>query len=167
MRIRLQGCDVNAKIRAKRRRFESFILDTCNRCINLGLSSENIAFHIKDLLEFSKTNNNSTNNIVIPLSQVSEFMQQKAVEKKKLEEEIKSLESQIQILNEQKATSERSRDSALHDEHTTAAELKYRSELKIELGRYGIPIYDIPKSIWHLPHSMSYRDYYYLFYHYY
>jgi predicted nucleic acid-binding Zn-ribbon protein len=146
------------KLGVKEEEFESFILDTYNRCINLELSSENIAFHIKDLLEFLKTNssnNNSSNynsnsNSVIPLSQISQFIQQKADEKKKLEEKIKSLESQIKILNEQKAISERSRDSALHDEHTTAAELKYHYDLKIELGRYGIPIYDIPKfaKIW-------------------
>ena len=113
------------KLGVKEEEFEPFILDICNRCINLGLSSENIAFHIKDLLEFSKTNssNNSNNNIGIPLSQISEFIQQKADEKKKLEEKIKSLESQIQILNEQKATSERHRDFALHEQHTTAAEL--------------------------------------------
>ena len=63
----------------------------------------------------NSSNYNSNNNIVIPLSQISEFIQQKADEKKKLEEKIKSLESQIKILNEQKAISERSRDSALHD----------------------------------------------------
>ena len=35
---------------------ESFILNVYNRCIDLGLSPDNIALHIKDLIEFSKTN---------------------------------------------------------------------------------------------------------------
>jgi hypothetical protein len=44
---------------------ESFILDLYNRPIDLGLSSENIAFHLKDLLEFSKPNSNNRNNILV------------------------------------------------------------------------------------------------------
>jgi FtsZ-binding cell division protein ZapB len=123
---------------------ESFILDVYNRCIDLGLSSENIALHIKDLLEFSKNNNNN-NNKIIPLSQISEFIQQKADGNKRLEEEIQTLKNQIKILNEEKSNSEHSRESALHKEHMTAAELKSYSDLKQELGRYGVPIYDIPK----------------------
>jgi hypothetical protein len=35
--------------------FESFILEVYNRCKDIGLSSQNIAFHLADLLEFSKT----------------------------------------------------------------------------------------------------------------
>ena len=123
---------------------ESFILDNYNRCIDLGLSSENIALHIKDLLEFSKTNSNN-NNKIIPLSQIPQFIQQKADENKRLVEEIQTLKSQIKTLNEEKSNSEHSRESALHKEHMTAAELKSYSDLKQELGRYGVPIYDVPK----------------------
>src|SRR5918911_3971268 len=66
---------------------ESFILSVYNRCVDLGLSPDNIALHIKDLIEFSKANGNEDNNDnshhILPLSQISEFIQQKADEKKK------------------------------------------------------------------------------------
>ena len=95
MCIGFQGCnDDSSQIRRKEEQLESFILDVYNRCIDLGLSSENIALHIKDLLEFSKTNNSNNNNNskIIPLSQISEFIQQKADERKKLEEEFQTQE---------------------------------------------------------------------------
>ena len=62
--------------------FEAFILDTYNRCKDLGLTPENIAFHLKDLLDFSTT-------YAIPFSQIPKYVKQKADEKQKLEEEIK------------------------------------------------------------------------------
>jgi hypothetical protein len=58
---------------------ESFILDVYNRCTDLGILSDNIALHIKDLIGFSKTNG-TNNNHISPLSQISEFIQQKADE---------------------------------------------------------------------------------------
>jgi hypothetical protein len=79
-----------AKLGVKEEELESFILDVYNRCIDLGLSPDNIALHIKDLTEFSKTNG-TNNNRILPLSQISKFIQQKADEKKKLEEEIQTL----------------------------------------------------------------------------
>jgi predicted nucleic acid-binding Zn-ribbon protein len=133
-----------AKLGVKEEELESFILDVYNRCIDLGLSPDNIALHIKDLTEFSKTNG-TNNNHILPLSQISEFIQQKADEKKKLEEEIQTLKSQIKILDEEKSKSEHRRAYALYEEHFTNGELKSYSDLKQELGRYGVPIYDIPK----------------------
>src|ERR1041384_3572042 len=44
---------------------EPFILHVYNNCIDLGISPDNVALHMKDLLEFSKTN-------LVPLSQISE-----------------------------------------------------------------------------------------------
>jgi hypothetical protein len=136
-----------SKLGVKEEEFESFILDVNKGCIDLGLSSENVALHIKDLVEFSKTNgnNNSNNIVVVPLSQISDFIQQKKDEKKKLEEKIQVLNSQIKILNEEKSNSEHRRESALREELLTAAELNWYSDLKIEFSRYGVPIYDIPK----------------------
>ncbi|HYA82756.1 MAG TPA: hypothetical protein VEH06_04815 [Candidatus Bathyarchaeia archaeon] len=43
------------RIGVKEDSFESFILDVYNRCKDIGLSPQNIAFHLADLLEFSKT----------------------------------------------------------------------------------------------------------------
>jgi polyhydroxyalkanoate synthesis regulator phasin len=135
-----------SKLGVKEEQIDSFISDLV-RFIDLGLSSENIAFYINDLLEFSRTNNDNIDNrnAIIPLGQISEFVQQKANEKMKLEEEIQTLKNQIKILNEEKSNSEQRRNYALHQEHTTGAELKSFCDLKRELDQSGIPIFDIPK----------------------
>ncbi len=120
---------------------EPFILHVYNNCIDLGVSPDNVASHIKDLLEFSK----NTNNNAVPLSQISDFIQLKTNEKKKLEEEIQTLKDEIKTLNEKKLDSEHRRASALYEEHMTAVELKSYSDLKEELGQYRIPIHDVSK----------------------
>ena len=113
--------------------FESFMSDVYNRSNNLGLTPESIASYLTNLIEFSKT---------VPFSQISEFIQQKADEKKKLEEEIQKLNDQIKILKEEKSNSEARRISALYEENMTTVELKSYSDLKEELGGYGISIDD-------------------------
>jgi hypothetical protein len=62
--------------------FESFMSDGYNHCKNLGLTPENIASYLTDLLEFSKS---------IPISDIPHYIEQKKQEKKKLEEEIERL----------------------------------------------------------------------------
>jgi hypothetical protein len=57
--------------------------DIYKRCNNLGLTPESIASYLTNLIQFSKT---------VPLSQISEYIQQKADEKKKLEEQIQNPE---------------------------------------------------------------------------
>ena len=118
--------------------FESYILDIYNRCKNVGLSPENIASHLKDLVELSTTD-------AIPFSQIPNYIKQKADEKEILEKEIKKLKAQKEILNLQKSNSESVRDQALQDERMTATELKWYSDIKAELRKYGIPVDDIPK----------------------
>jgi hypothetical protein len=59
--------------------FESYILDIYNRCKSVGLTPENIASHLKDLVELSTTN--------MPFSQIPNYVKQKADEKEKLEKE--------------------------------------------------------------------------------
>jgi hypothetical protein len=117
--------------------FESYILDIYNHCKNVGLPPESIAFHLKDLLDFSTTN--------IPFSQLPNYIKQNADEKEKLEKEVKKLKAQKEILNLQKSYSESVRDQALQDERMTATELKWHSDIKAELRKYGIPVDDIPK----------------------
>jgi hypothetical protein len=65
--------------------------------------------------------------------QISEFIHQKADEKRKLEEEIQTLKSQIKILKEEKSNSEHRRASTLHEENMTSAEVKSYSDMKEEL----------------------------------
>src|ERR1051325_4452846 len=118
--------------------FESYILDIYNHCKNVGLPPENIASNLKDLLELSTT-------YAIPFSQIPNRIKQKADEEEKLEKDVKKLKAQKEILNLQKSYSESVRDQALHDERMTAAELKWYSDLRAELRKYGIPVDDIPK----------------------
>jgi chromosome segregation ATPase len=113
--------------------FESFMFDVYNRRKNLGLTPESIASDVTNLIEFSKS---------VSFSQISEFIEQKKEEKKKLEEEIKKLKDQIKTLEEEKSSSEARCLSALSEENTTNVQLKSYSELKKELAGYGISIDD-------------------------
>jgi len=114
--------------------FESFMLDVYNRCKSLGLTPENIASYLTDLLEFS-------NNI--PISKIPPYIDQKIQEKKKLEEEIDRLKKQKEELEAQKSAAEDLRDAALQNEKATTAKLKWYIDLKEELGKSGIPVDDI------------------------
>jgi hypothetical protein len=131
-------------------KFESFMSDVYNRCNNLGLTPESIAYYMTNLIEFSKT---------VPFSQISEFIQQKADEKIKLEEEIQKLKDQIKILNEEKSSSEARHTSALYEENITTVQLKSYSELKEALGGYRISIdADIPRFA-KVVHGISQKGY--------
>ncbi len=135
------GCRVTKimiNLGVKENGFEAFISDTYNRCKDLGLTPENIAFHLKDLFDFSTTD-------AIPFSQIPNYVKQKADEKQKLEEETKKLKGQIEMLTLEKSDRQFLRDQALQDERMTAAELKWYSDLKAELRKYGLPVDDIPK----------------------
>ena len=130
--------------------FESFMIDVYKRGNNLGLTPESIASYLRNLIEFSKT---------VPFSQISEFIQQKVEEKKELEQEIERLNDRIKKLNEEKSISEARRASALLEENMTTAELKSYSDLKKELGRYGIHIDDDLLKFAKVVHGISQQDY--------
>jgi len=115
-----------------------FILEIYNRCKDLGLTPENIASQLRDLLEFSTSG-------VIPFLQIPNFIKEKADEKEKLEQEIKNLELKIGMLTLEQSDRESLRDQALQDERMTAAELKSYSDLRTELRKAGIPIDEISK----------------------
>ena len=70
------------KIGVKEDSFDSFISDVYNRCKDIGLSPRDIAFHLTDLIEFSKS---------VPFSKIHDYVKEKTNEKEKLEEEIKDL----------------------------------------------------------------------------
>jgi cell division protein FtsB len=132
-------------------KFESFMSDIYNRCCNnLGLTPESIASYLTNLIEFSKT---------VPFTQISEFIQQKAEEKKKLEEEIQKLKDQIKILKDEKSSSELRRTSALYEENMTAVELNSYSNLKKELSRYAISINNDLSKFAKLVHGISQKGY--------
>jgi DNA-binding transcriptional MerR regulator len=118
--------------------FEAFILEIYNRCKDLGLTPENISSHLKDLLDFSTT-------YAIPFSQIPNYVKQKTEEKQKLEEETKKLKGQIEMLTLEKSDRQFLRDQVLQDERMTATGLRWYSDIKAELRKYGIPVDDIPK----------------------
>jgi hypothetical protein len=93
---------------------------------------------LKDLLEFSTID-------AIPFSQIPNYVKQKADEKQKLEEEIKKLKGQIEMLTLEKSDRQSLRDQALQDERMTATELKSYSDLRAGLQKYGLPVDEISK----------------------
>ncbi len=127
---------IMVKLGVKGDDFESFILDVYNRCNNLGLSSENVASYIRDLLKFSKSD-------VIPLSQISDYIEKKGEEKKKLEQEIQTLDYQRKALEKDKSISEDLRNAALYNEKMTVKDLKWYTDIREELKDYQIPVDDL------------------------
>jgi hypothetical protein len=124
------------RIGVKEDGFESFILNVYNRCKDIGLSPQNIAFHMTDLLKFSET---------VPFSKISDYVKEKTNEKVKLEEKIEDLEVLIENFQEEASDALSRRDKALQDEKMTGSELKWYTILREELGKYGLPIDDTLK----------------------
>jgi chromosome segregation ATPase len=124
------------RIGVKEDALESFVLDVYNRCKDIGILPENISSYLADLLEFSKT---------APLSKIPHYIKEKNDEKIKLEEEIQKLKAEIGTLQQEKENAELLRDTILQDVKITSVTIKWYSDLKVELGKYGIPVDDISK----------------------
>ncbi len=114
--------------------FLSFVSQIYDGCKKLDLSPEKIISHLKDLLYFSES---------MSLSQISEYIEQKASEKRRLEKDIENMRTQIQTLEQEKSYSEELRDNAVKHEKMTTANLQWYSNLKTELNKYRIPIEDL------------------------
>lgn len=134
MRCRLQSCGNDEQTRGEEDDFESFMADAYDRCKNLGLTPENIASYLIDLLEFSKS---------IPFTEIPNYIDRAKAEKKRLEAEIESLREQKEDLEAQKSVTQDLLNIALHDEKMTTARLKWCSDIKKELSKYGVPVDDI------------------------
>ena len=114
--------------------FLSFVSQIYDGCKKLDLSPEKIISHLKDLLHFSES---------MSLSQISGYIEQKASEKRNLEKDIENMRKQIQTLEQEKSYSEELRNASLENERMTASELKWYSDIKTELQKYGIPIQNV------------------------
>lgn len=114
--------------------FLSFVSQIYDGCKKLDLSPEKIISHLKDLLYFSES---------MSLSQIREYVEQKASEKRRLEKDIENMRTQIQTLEQEKSYSEELRDNAVKHEKMTTANLQWYSNLKTELNKYRIPIEDL------------------------
>ncbi len=115
--------------------FESFISDIYEKCKKLDLQPDKIIYYIDELLKFSKD---------IPLSQIPDYIKQKTDYKNKLEKDIEGLQNRIKQLEQERLDAEELRNLSLANERMTASELKWNSDLKIELkNKYGIPIENV------------------------
>ena len=122
------------RLGVKEEDIESFIAETYNRCKNLGLTPESIASYLTDLLQFSKT---------IPFTEIPDYIESKKKEKEKTEKEIEGLQEHIDDLEGQRLATQDLLDITLHDKKMTTAKLKWYSDIKEELAKYGIPADDI------------------------
>lgn len=113
---------------------QSFLSEVYKRVVDLGLTPQNIAFYLRDLLEFSNT---------LVFSQIPAYLEQKKQEKDRLEKEVQELKVDIELLQMQKSDWDSLRNMALADYKTTTQQLKWYSGLKEELTKYGIPVDDV------------------------
>jgi FtsZ-binding cell division protein ZapB len=127
---------VMLRIGVKDDALESFILDVYNRCQDIGILPENISSYLTDLLEFSKT---------VPFSKIPHYIKEKNDGKIKLEGEIEKLKAQVETLQQEKQNAELLRNTIVEDGKITSSRLIWYSDLKAELGKYGIPVEDISR----------------------
>jgi len=83
----------------------------------------------------------STNGL--PASKIADYLNEKRDEKRKLEEEIQSLNMQISALKQEEKNCQTNRDKALREKETTIEALSWFYNLRQELTKYSIPIEDV------------------------
>ena len=126
------------KLGINENQFKSFINEVYEYCFQrLGLTPEDIASNLKELVKLSKD---------IPLAKIPEYIEKKKKEIIKLKEYIQTLKEKIETSEMETSLAEDLRDAALENERITSAEVGEYSNLKAELRRYGLDIHkDIPK----------------------
>jgi len=107
--------------------FRLFISEIYNHSKNIGLQPEYIAYNTKQILDLTGS---------IPLSQIPSYIQEKANEKRKLEENITRL-------GNEELDAKAALHQALNEEKVSLAELEQFSNLKIELDKLGISLADV------------------------
>jgi hypothetical protein len=113
---------------------QSFLSDDYKRSVDLGLTPQNIASYLRDLLEFSNT---------LVFSQIPAYLEQKKQEKDQLEKKVQELKDDTELLQIEKSDSENILKMAMTDYKTSTEQLEWHSGLREELAKYGIPINDI------------------------
>jgi len=107
--------------------FRLFISEIYNHSKNIGLQPEYIAYNTKQILDLTGS---------IPLSQIPSYIQEKANEKRKLEENITRL-------GNEELDAKAALHQALNEKKVSLAELEQFSNLKIELDKLGISLADV------------------------
>ncbi len=106
--------------------FLSFISELYNQAREIGLTPGKIAQYIKELIDLSQS---------VPISQISDHIEQKKSEKTKLEKDI------IRLRDEQAGT-RHELEKALYEKEAQLADVKRFCELKSELEKVGVPVDD-------------------------
>ena len=109
-----------------------------NRCIDQGITPENIACTLTDLLEFSKT---------VPFSEMPDYIQRKTNEKGKLEAKITELNDLKWKLIGDISNLETRHLVALDGQKITEDNLKWYSDIKAELGKNGLFVDDVSQPV--------------------
>jgi hypothetical protein len=108
--------------------FRFFISDTYDHSKNIGLQPDKIAAIAKQILDLAES---------IPLSAIPDYIQEKTVEKRKLQEEITKL-------GDEELAARAKLEEVMKRTAISTADLKQFSDLKIELNKLGISLDDIP-----------------------
>jgi hypothetical protein len=111
--------------------FGHFVSQIYGQCKDIGLRPEYIAYNTKQILDLAGS---------IPLSQIPDYIQEKTIEKRKIEEDIAKL-GQEEL--EAKATLQQ----ALNEKKVSLAELEQFSNLKVELDKLGISTENVQHTI--------------------
>jgi hypothetical protein len=111
--------------------FGHFVSEIYNQCKDIGLQSQYIAYNTKQILDLAGS---------IPFSQIPDYIQEKIIEKRKLEEVItKVAEAQLQA--------ELTLQQAVNEKKTSLAELEQFSKLKVESDKLRICVEYIRRTV--------------------
>ena len=108
--------------------FYSFMSETYDRCIKLGLQPERLSHDLKLLTDLSES---------VPWDEIPAHIEEQIARKEKLEQEIQTLES---VASEAKTRL----DMALEQEAVTVKVLNEYSDFRTEINKNRIPLADLP-----------------------
>jgi hypothetical protein len=118
---------------------EHFISDTLKKCDNRGITPDRILSHIEDLSEFSHN---------VPLPEIENYVKQKILQEKKMNERLQKLNHEISTTEQRKSELERSRDLVLEQRERVSEGMKSYLDLERELDKHQISMtHDIPQFV--------------------
>ncbi|MGA8911839.1 MAG: hypothetical protein WB443_03165, partial [Nitrososphaeraceae archaeon] len=135
----IRAAMIKNKIGVKEDNIEYFISDIYNHCKDIGISAENVSIHSQDWLEFSRTIS------PMPISRIDDYPREKMEQKTGLERQMEGLRQQVEDLDSERSVIKNLRVEALQQQKMIASDLQWYSDLKAELGGYGIPVKEISR----------------------
>jgi hypothetical protein len=106
------------KIGVKEDDTEYFISDIYNRCKDIGISAENLAINLQNLLEFSRTTS------PIPISGIDDYPREKMEQKTGLEREMEGLRQPVEDLDSERSAITNLQVEALQQQKMIAFDLQ-------------------------------------------